>query len=374
MKPRRNGITPIDWVVSFLFFIMIVFISLYYMSYISRSQQPYEAPLESQLVDLSASLEEQLAWTAYRVPLVVESGYFLHNYPLFIDYGINSLTKNSTYVFDESGNVLTTEVDVNGSKVFWVSDIFEGENRFYLFYITDSSLNESVNSTLCDFVAGDMTVANTYISVEFDNFSITSLMFNSREFVNGGVLLNTANEPLIINNPIRATASYTGNVSVVLFMNGSRIRVHSESPGDFVLHLDDYLTRFYAEGSSYAFNGTNGFEGVTDFVDLYNNTGISVIGRNLNVSVNDTGGTRDVYLFNETDFELYLHDGGFLNMLNESAVYPDGPGILIGLPQKVSGIREDRIAELEQLYYDELAERLQIDDLGVLVRIENPES
>ncbi len=373
MKPRRNGATPIDWVVSFLFFIMIVFISLYYISYLSRSQQPYEAPLESQLVDLSASLEEQLTWTAYRIPLVVESEYFLHNYPLFIDYGINSLTKNSTYVFDESGNVLTTEVDVNGSKVFWVSDIFEGKNMFYLFYITDSGIDESVNSTLNDFVVENTKVTNTPISVELDNFSIVSLVFNGREFVSGGILLNTANEPLIINNTIKTLASYPGNVSVVLFMNGSRILVHSESPGDFVLHLDDYLTRFYAEGSSYVFNGTNGFEGVVDFVDLYNNTGISVIGRNLNVSVNDTGGTRDVYLFNETDFELYLHDGGFLNMLNESAVYPDGPGVLIGLPQKVSGIREDRIAELEQLYYDELAERLQIDDLGVLVRIENPE-
>jgi len=372
MKLKKKGSSQIDWIMGFLFFIMIVLIFISYATYISRTQQPYETPLKSQLIDISKSVEEQITWTAYRIPLTIDSAYTLTNYPLSIEYEINQKTKNSTYILDKTGNILSTEVDIDESKIYWTSNIHEGKNTFYLFYITDSELNESANTTKNDFITDNTTIANTHISTEFDNFSITLLIFNSIQFLNGGIILNTSNAPLIINNTIKTTATYPKNTTVRLFRNSTHIRIHTNAPDNFILHLNNYLTRFYVDGSSYIFNGSNNFSGIVDYADLYNNTGISVIGTDMNISINDTGATRDIHIFNETDFEIYLHTGSYANMLNQSATYPD-PNILIGLPEELSGIREDKISELEDLYYDELAQKLQINDLGVLVRIENPE-
>ncbi|MFH1126601.1 MAG: hypothetical protein V1718_00650 [archaeon] len=371
MRSKRKGSSQIDGIIGFLFFIMIVVISLYYLSYVSKSRQPYEDPLKSQLIDLSRSVEEQLTWTAYTTPLSIKSGYLLENYPLSIYYEISNETKNSTYIYDELGNILTTEVDIDESKVWWTSNLINGKNQYHLFYITDSSLNESSNSTINDFIIDGLKVSNTVISAEFDNFSITSLIFNEKEFVDGGIMLQTSKTPLIINNSVRSIAKYPENISVILFMNSSRLRVHSNTPKDFVLHMSNYLTQFYVDGSSHLFNGTNRYDGITGYADLYNDTGIAVIGKELNMTIDDTVATRDIYLFNETDFELYTHTGNFQNMLNESAIYP-GPEIIIGLPEPITGIREDRISELEALYYEELEKRLEIDDLGVLIKVEDP--
>ena len=206
MKLKNKGSSQIDWIMSFLFFIMIVLIFISYISYISKTEQPYEAPLKSQLIDISKSVEEQLTWKAYRVPLTIESQYTLNNYPHSIDYEIDPKTKNSTYIFDESGNILSTEVDLDESKIYWTQNIHEGKNKYYLFYITDSDLNKSSNSSGNDFTVNAQTITNTYISFELDNTSITSLIFNGTQFLNGGIILNTSNTPLIINNTIKTTA------------------------------------------------------------------------------------------------------------------------------------------------------------------------
>ena len=340
MKLKKKGSSQIDWIMGFLFFIMIVLIFISYTTYISRTQQPYETPLKSQLIDLSKSIEEQITWTVYRVPLTIESAYTLTNYPLFIEYEINLKTKNSTYIIDKTGNILSTEVDMDESKIYWTSNIHEGKNTFYLFYITDSGLNESANTTKNDFITDNTTIANTYISTEFDNFSISSLIFNSIEFIDGGILLNTTKKPLIINNTIKTTASYPKNTTARLFTNSTHIRIHTNAPDNFILHLNNYLTHFYVDGSTHLFNGSNEYSGITDYADLYNNTGISVIGKSMNITITDTGTTRDIYIFNETDFEIYLHTGSYANMLNASAIYPC-PDILIGLPEEITGIRED---------------------------------
>ncbi len=373
MKPENKGSSQIDWIMGFLFFIMIVLIFISYTSYISRTQQPYETPLKSQLIDLSKSVEKQITWTTYRVPLTIESAYTLTNYPLSIEYKINHKAKNSTYILDKTGTILSTEVDMDESKIYWTSDIHEGKNTFYLFYITDSQLNESSNTTKNNFTTNNTTITNTHISTEFDNFSISSLIFNSIEFIDGGILLNTTKKPLIINHTIKTTARYPKNTTVRIFMNSSHIRIHTNAPDNFILHLNNYLTRFYVDGSTLIFNGSNEYSGITNYADLYNNTGISVIGKSMNITITDPGTTRDIHIFNETDFEIFLHTGSYANMLNQSAIYPC-PGILIGLPEELSGIREDKISELENLYYDELSQKLQINDLGVLVRIENPDS
>ena len=373
MKPKKKGSGQIDWIVGFMFFIMIVLIFTSYISYISKTEQPFEAPLKSQLIDLSKSVEEQITWTAYKVPLTIESTHTLTNYPLSIEYEINQKTKNSTYILDRTGNILSTEVDIDESKIYWTSDIHNGKNTFYLFYITDSELNKSSNTTKNDFITDNTTITNTHISIELDNFSISSLTFNSIDFCGGSIRLNTTKKPLIINNTIKTTAKYPKNTTVTMFMNSSHIRIHTTPADNFILHLNTYLTRFYTGSSSYLFNGSNHFSGTTDYADLYNNSGISVIGKAMNITINDTGTTRDIYIFNETDFEIFMHTGSYANILNASAIYP-GPDILIGLPEELSGIREDKISELEDLYYDELAQKLQINNLGVLIRIENPET
>lgn len=372
MSAKSKGSTQIDWILGILFFITIIIISLYYIAYLSRTSQPYESPLKSQLTDISRTVEQELSWDVYRVPLIVTSPYPFENYPLSIDYEINTETANATYIFDDSGNIQNTEVDTNKSKITWLTHLHEGKNRFYLYYIINSSLRSSENGTSDISIVGK-TIANTYVSAEFDNSSITSLTFNGIGFVSGGIMLGASNEPLITNTSVRGVATYPENISISVFINSTRILIHSENPNNFTLHIDSYLTSFYADGSSYLFNGTNTFRGVTGFVDLYNNTGIAMIGTNLNISINDSGTARDIYLYNETDFELYLHDGDYSNAINESAAYP-GPETLVGLPERISGIREDKITELEKLYYEELAERIQIDNLGVLIRVENTDA
>lgn len=370
MSTKRSGTSQIDWIMGFVFFIMIVSVSLYNLSYLSKPIQPYEAPLKSQLDDLKASIDKELTWTAYRIPLTVESTYVLENYPLSIEQRINLQTKNSTFILDKYGNILTTEVDTNNSKIFWTSDIDEGKNTFYLFYITNSSLNLSENITQNDFQIQGLKITNSQISAEFNSAGIVSLTFNTREYIKNDIVLGTANSPLIINNSIRSFAKYPKNITVTTYTNNSRIHINSSTPTDFILHLDNYLTQFYVEGTAYTFNGTNNFTGTTDFTDLYNDTGISVIGTNLDMTINDTGTIRNIHISSATNFELYLHNGSYSNMLNESSVYP-GLKVLIGLPEKITGIKEEKISELEMLYYDKLTERLEIDNLGILIKIEN---
>ena len=369
MSVKAKGSTQIDWILGILFFITIIIISLYYIAYLSRTTQPYESPLKSQLTDISMTVEQELSWDVYRVPLTVTSAYLLENYPLSIDYEINTDTANTTYIFDDSGNIQNTEVDTNRSKITWLAHLDEGKNRYYLLYITNSGMPSAENATN-DITVDGKIIANTFISAEFDNYSISSLIFNGNEFVDGGIILNTSTEPLMVNNSVRGLTTYTENISISLFTNSTRIRIHSEKPDDFVFHLDNYLTRYYADGSDYPFNGTNNFTGTADFVDLYDSTGISIIGKSMNIAINDSASSRDIYLYNETDFEIYLHEGDYTAAINESAAYP-GPEITVGLPEKITGIREDRITELERLYYEELAEKLQIDDLGVLIVVEN---
>lgn len=369
MSVKSKGSTPIDWIIGILFFITIIIISLYYITYISRTTQPYESPLKSQLTDISRTVEQELSWDIYRVPLTITSAYLLDNYPLTIDYEINAETANATYIFDDAGNIQNIEVDINRSKITWLADIHEGKNKYYLVYITNSSLPSADNAT-SDITVNGKKITNTHISAEFDNYSIVSLMFNGNEFVAAGITTDTSSEPLITNNTIRSWAEYAENISISLFRNSTTIRIHSEKSDDFAFHLDDYLTRYYVDGSDNPFNAINNFSGIADFVDLYNNTGISIIGKNMNITINDSGSSRDIYLYNETDFEIYLHEGDYTGAINESASYP-GPEITTGLPEKVTGVREDKITELEKLYYDELTEKIQIDDLGVLIVVEN---
>lgn len=353
MQSPKAQVTA-DMAIALVIFVTMVSVAFYYMSYLSKPKQPFEATIQAQGFSIAEALSKNVSWTIYKSPVLVTSNNasFAAFEPYFRPGSGVDIT--SIAVLDSNSNSIPFGFSEN--TLVWTANITSGKNLFYITYSKNTSLPALSYST--DLNSAGLSVNNSLIRVLFSSAGISSIIFDGTEIAPGGIALGTSG--VLENNalPTRAKLNYPNGVSAKIYNNKSKILIQSNTSFNAVLNLSAAFISYY-NGTANAFSsGGEQFNSILNFTDVYSSSrGVSVIGDNINISIANTS-YREVRLYNVTEFEIYLHSGDYSTALVEKDMYLNPPSIIIGLPLQLSGVSTDKIDSLSATPYSSLKSAL----------------
>lgn len=144
-RNRAKAIVSADMAVAMVIFVLMLSVAFYYMSYLSKPKQPFEATLKAEGAQISENLLNNITWTVYKLPVWVDSTVTGNaSFELYFqpdpEIDINSIAiQNSDYVERPSSFF--------DNHVVWVANVSAGKNLFYLTYLKRTSLDAQVYNT-----------------------------------------------------------------------------------------------------------------------------------------------------------------------------------------------------------------------------------
>ncbi len=354
MHKRSKAIVSTDMAIAMVIFVSMVSVAFYYMGYLSKPKQPFEATIQAQGFSIAEALSKNISWVIYKSPVLITSNNdsFATFEPYFRPEA--SVDANSIAILDANSTVIPSGFFEN--TIVWATNVSEGKNLFYLTYAKNTSLAALNHTTGLN--SSGLSVNNSLIRILFSSAGISSIIFEGIEIAPGGVALGTSGTPDNIALPTRAKLNYTNGVSAKIYDNNSKILIQSNASFNPVLYLSGDFTSYY-NGTANGFSvGGEQFNSILNFTDIYSSSrGVSIIGNNLNVSVSNTS-YKEVRLYNVTEFEIYMHSGDYSNALAEREIYLNPPSVIIGIPVPMSGISIDKLNSLSNVSYQSLKNTL----------------
>jgi len=131
--------------VAMVIFVLMLSVAFYYMSYLSKPKQPFEATLKAEGAQMSDKLLGNTTWTVYKLPVWVDSTVTGNtSFELYFqpdpEIDVNSIAiQNSDYVEIPSSFL--------ENHVVWVANVSEGQNLFYLTYLKSTNLDSTIYNT-----------------------------------------------------------------------------------------------------------------------------------------------------------------------------------------------------------------------------------
>lgn len=136
---HRKAASPVDWAVGSVFFITLVAFTFYYAFYLSNPTQPYEAVLRNAGTDVAEKLNDNVTWSVYRSPIIINSEYSGAT-NLEMQFQPDPETDiNSIAVLD--ANRAKIPMSFLNNTVIWVANLSIGKNIFYLTYTKNTALS-----------------------------------------------------------------------------------------------------------------------------------------------------------------------------------------------------------------------------------------
>lgn len=359
---------------------MITFLTVFVvaMTYINarfKAENPLEQPLEVKASELSDEIEEQIAWTVYRAKIKVTSTNTTSQYPFKVYYSFPSnVDEHSISILNSSKKNIASQSNKTSGEVVWL-DSLSSTNTFYMVFTRNANLSSlSYDSNL---VNNSASINNSLLNISFSNGGITSLKYKNYELLNNGI--NFSFGSFATNKGFVAARAYASSAEVEVYHNMSKMLFIFDSATNVNINLTDSLTTQY-NGSIRTFNDStqDGIEvteithnGAANMTDIYDNTyGIAVIGDNLNTKITNNADEKQVSLTGVTEFILYMHDGSYTNALVERDLYLLQPTILLGVPEELKGVSEQKFQNFSKLDKTKRKEMLGTESLDFLLTIE----
>ncbi len=343
----KKGFVALDEIIGLVIFLMIVSVSFYYLSYISKPQETFSSVLKQEAFDFAENIEGNITWTVYRMPVIVTSGNTSKATIEKKFYPSQNVDVNSIIVKNENKTEINSSFDDN--TIIFTPNVVQGKNNYFVLYTKDTALDSRTYAT--DLNAFGVWVNNSLMNVSFATTGISKIEFNGLSVLQGvGANLTTSSVPDLTSSAVRAKRAYDNGIDVKIYNNNSKIIVTSNHTFNPVIYITKTFTNQYNGSVNPISSAGLQFNSVVDFLDIYGVKGISVIGNNLNVSLyNNT--YNEVRLYNVTDFEIYLHDGDYTNALTEKDMYLNPHESTLLIPEEVTGISLDRLTNLNGANY-----------------------
>lgn len=142
--PRKAQVTA-DMAVGMMIFILIVSISFYYLSYLSKPKEPFAAALKAESYKISEELFGNVSWTVYKNPVWVDSAVTgSASFELYFQPD-SAVDINSISIQDANSTEIPSSFLNN--RVVWVANVSAGNNLFYLVYLKNTALSAQVYDT-----------------------------------------------------------------------------------------------------------------------------------------------------------------------------------------------------------------------------------
>ena len=144
-RKKTKAIISTDMVVAMVVFLLMLSVAFYYLSYLAKPKQPFEATLNAESALISEKLLNNLTWTVYKLPVWVDSKVTGNtSFELYFqpdsEIDITSIAiQNSDYV-----EIPSSFFD---NQIEWVSNVSAGKNLFYLTYLKNTALGSHFYNT-----------------------------------------------------------------------------------------------------------------------------------------------------------------------------------------------------------------------------------
>ncbi len=350
MHKSRAGTITIDMAVAAVIFVSMIFISFYYMSYISKPKQPLGEILQVQGLSIAEKLSNNVSWTVYKSPIITDSKN--RSRASFEQYfrPDASIDGDSLAMLDSNSGEIPSSFSEN--TLIWTANISAAKNVFYIVYTKNTALPARTYTT--DINASGLWVNNSLMNVLFSGSGISSINFGGTEIVGNVINLGTSGSPQNYALATRAKMNYSNGISAKVYSNISKILIKSDNTFNPILNFSSAFTNYY-DGSTHIFSGEGQqFNSILNFTDIYSeSSGVAIIGNTMNVSVLNAE-YREVRLYNVTEFEIYLHSGDYTNALIERDMYLSPPSVVIGIPAQIKGVSIDNLNALAAISYSTL--------------------
>ena len=349
----KKAQVTIDMVVAMMIFVSMIAGAFYYMFYLANPKQPFDVTLRDQGFLLSQKLGENVSWTVYRAPVWIDSDASAPwNFELLFVPDV-AVDQNSIAILDANLSEIPSAFSQN--YTVWVSNITSGRNTFYLSYTKNTTLSLRSHST--DLASSGLSANNSEINVTFTSSGISSLLLDGSEMLGNGIDLGTSGTPSAAANFVRAKFSYPDGVYASVYQNLSKIKITSNHSINPVIYLKPGLANYY-NGTAYSFSASGQmFNSIRNSTDIYSASGgVSVIGRNMNVSIYNTT-YREIRLYNVTEFEIFAHSGNYVQALDEEALYLGVQPTILGIPRGLRGVSVENLDSLAGVAYADVKAR-----------------
>jgi len=145
LQRKPKAIVTADMAVAMVIFVLMLSVAFYYMSYLSKPKQPFEATLKAEGALIGEKLVGNTTWTVYKLPVWVDSTVtgnasfelFFHPEP---EVDINSIA-----IQDENSTEIPSSFFDN--TIVWISNVTTGKSLFYLTYLKSTGLDATVYDT-----------------------------------------------------------------------------------------------------------------------------------------------------------------------------------------------------------------------------------
>ncbi|MBU4245817.1 MAG: hypothetical protein ABIF85_06700 [Nanoarchaeota archaeon] len=144
-RNRKKAIVTADMAVALVIFVLMLSIAFYYLSYLSKPKQPFEATLKAEGALIGEKLVGNTTWTVYKLPVWVESTVTGNaSFELFF-YPDPYIDLNSIAMQDENSTEIPSSFLDN--HIVWISNVTLGKSLFYLTYLKSSGLDATIYDT-----------------------------------------------------------------------------------------------------------------------------------------------------------------------------------------------------------------------------------
>ncbi len=369
IMPKKAS-TPVDWAIGAVIFVFLVAVTFYYASYLMGSKQPYETVLRNAGTDVAEKIESNVTWTIKRLPVALFSGGSIERQVQVYFRLPDSAYESTLFVADSAGNPVARIFEDN--NLLWSAKLPNAKTIYYIYYSEDINLTEYAYDT--DIFVLNTTINNSAISTNFSAAGQVSMIFEGMEFFDGsGMEIETLAAPLITNNTVYAEANYSNGVSLKIYSRIPKVEVYSDHLINVTISLSTDFTEFYADGSVYTFPAGS-YSGITDFVDVYNASGLAVIGDSINFSVSGAGLYREIKLYNVSAFEIYAHNGNYTNATAERDAYFSALSYVIGIPEDIKGVSAQLFSDMASVSQDALKESMGLSGISFQVLFNETEN
>ena len=369
MMPKKAS-TPVDWAIGAVLFVFLVAVTFYYASYLMGSKQPYETVLRNAGTDVAEKIESNVTWTIKRLPVAVFSGGSIDRQVQVYFRLPDEAYESTLFVVDSAGNPVARIFE--DDTILWSAELPDAKTIYNIYYSEDINLTEYAYDT--DVSVLNTTINNSAISTNFSATGQVSMIFDGMEFFDGsGMEIETLAAPLITNNTVYAEVNYSSGVSLKIYSRIQKVEVYSDHLINVTISLSTDFTEFYAGGSVYSFPAGS-YNGITDFVDVYNTSGLAVIGDSINFSVSGAGLYREIKLYNVSAFEIYAHNGNYTNAVAEKNAYFSSLSYVIGIPEDIKGVSAQLFSDMASVSQSALKESMGLSGISFQVLFNETEN
>ena len=299
-----KGSVHLDWVIALIvFFTSVIVAYLYASSYVRTTPTSMDEATVQLTTEIYRQVMEKSGIGVKEYTARFPTSHCSTNYPCTL----KMKTSMNVSVIDQDSNKLLFDFD--GSKIRLLLNTCEKANILIL--------NSSVSVVGGDAWINTNSLGNTNISVNYNTTHIIQIYYNSIPLLKLPAYLSTTTISARESKNTESKVIYdSANLSVD--SNSTRIWLSFSQPTtvNFTLPLYDYC---YIDNTLYSCSSITTISTVTNLTTFYNSTaGISFIGKNLNVTINNTGYELILEIKNATLIEMLLHKNSIDAAKNES--------------------------------------------------------